>query len=306
MTHWNNLMEKAWEEFTKKPRKPATLKYYRQTLEEFMDYTNASILAADDSHANRYYQHLLASMSSNKLKGTTAYKKFKVLNSFCEFLVLSDSFSIDINPFKRYLLFLKEYDQTNISRTLSLSETDRLLSACEQNLFAFTIISLVYRTAMKPQDICQLKIHDFFSDPSGTYIQLHKNSRIHIVALTDDIIDLLNTYIQRYHLDLSESSQYFFLNRLSRPLNERYLERMMKFYCKKAGISTYTLHDVRSTCASVMYSYQVQEEDISRKMNIGIQGIRRYNKNIPQADLLKRADQLVKIQILPPSNKEEA
>lgn len=303
MSNWNESMEDAWNEFVKKPRKPATLKYYRQTLEEFMDDTNSSILTADDTHAEAYYQHLLSAMKANKLKGTTAYKKFKVLNSFREFLVLSDNFSMDINPFKRYLLFLKEYDQTNVSRTLSLSETDQLLSACEQNLFAFTIISLVYRTAMKPQDVCCLKIRDFFSDPSGTYIQLQKNSRIHIIALTDDIIALLNSYIQYYKLDLTDTSQYFFLNRLSRPLNERYLERMMKFYCKKAKISPYTLHDVRSTCASVMYSYQVKEEDISRKMNIGIQGIRRYNKNIPQADLLKQADQLVKIQILPPQKE---
>ncbi len=99
------------------------------------------------------------------------------------------------------------------------------------------------------------------------------------------------------YLAYREENEYLFYNRSKRPLNTQYIHLMMRRIAVKAE---YSAQDLRNVCAGIMYAYGVAPEQVAQQLGITQMHIKRYNNIIDKESIMKKANEMVKIKVLPP------
>ena len=100
---------------------------------------------------------------------------------------------------------------------------------------------------------------DFVQYGDGLYVFL--KGRQEPCYIPEDAKEILFSYLEEW-----EEGRSLFYNRSKNPLNTMYISRMMKKYCEKAKIPSYSAEAVRNCCAFNLFVYGATEEQVSDQM----------------------------------------
>ncbi len=198
----------------------------------------------------------------------------------------TSSFKDYFEPYLKQLVKEKE-----LARMIPLEHIDRLLTASAENHMVYTILTLMYRAGLSSTEIIALKgPEDFVQYGDGLYVFL--KGRQEPCYIPEDAKEILFSYLEEW-----EEGRSLFYNRSKNPLNTMYISRMMKKYCEKAKIPSYSAEAVRNCCAFNLFAYGATEEQVSDQMGRTVCQIKRYKGMGYKKNLKKRSADLVKIRI---------
>ena len=87
-------------------------------------------------------------------------------------------------------------------------------------------------------------------------------------------------------------------------MNLMYISRMLKKYEMQAGIPCYSAQSIRNTCGVTLFAYGANEEETAGQLGVTVKQIHRYKNLTYRENLLKSANKLVRIAVIPPEQCE--
>ena len=289
------LGQVIWPDFANNFKSESSVGSYLSDINEFMDFIKKDFLILSASDVNNYYNEMKAKVTNGDIQGNTMAKKFKELHSFAMFIIenrkeycVPDTFR---DFFFEYLGFVEK--QEKLAKTIPLDHMDRLLAAAQDNLMAYCILVLLQRVGMTSTDVIELKPSDFAVYDNGVYAFLQDRERVFFIP--DDVYKILEQYMQTIN-----QSEYLFVNSRGNPLNTMYISRLLKKYTQKAGVPSYSAESIRNSCAAMMFAYGVPAKSIAAQMGTTMLHINRYKNMFYKDEVLKSANNMVKVHIDPP------
>lgn len=303
--YWDEYTQQCWNMLLCSLKKESTVKSYQQILFDFISFTKKPFWQSTEYDIQKYYIFCNKNINDGVCTGSTVFKKFKVLRRIMNYMIsvageIHLPF-IPVNEFEPFTRMLLDYDQHYYVRPVSIEDIDRLLISCSSDLQLYAIISLIYKTGIRPQEICRLKFQDIFSQPDGTYLQVKREKKFDFILLPEDICLILNRYLADFASKPPLSSPLF-RNKYGKALDIRTLQSDFHDLVKKCGIDNCTIYDVRNASAMLMLAYDADPKKIAKQMGIRIESIQRYKRNIIPSNLIRAEGTTINIQISPPKD----
>lgn len=293
----NCIEQEEWDSFRRRFRSSVTEASYRSDLSEFCRFTGKRFLQTMPSDVEKYHAYMKTNIQNGKIAPLTVTKKFRELHSFAQFfqeecseekIVETDSILRE-DYFAPYLKRLAK--EKDLARMIPVEHVDQLLRAASENRMVYTILTLMYRVGLSSTEITALKgPEDFAQYEEDLYVFL--SGRNEPCYIPEDAKIILFSYLEEW-----EGETSLFYNRNKNPLNTMYISRMMKKYCEKAKIPSYSAEALRNCCAFNLFAYGATEEQVSDQMGRTACQIKRYRGIGYKKDLKKRSADLVKIRI---------
>lgn len=289
------ISQVIWPEFAKQFRSESSVGSYQSDIDEFMELAQKDFLNILADDVKQYYTIMKKRVVDGIIQGNTMAKKFNELHSFAMFISENrKDFQVPVTFQDHFFEYLKYVEkQEKLAKTIPLEHMDRLLEVAQSDMMAYCIIVLLQRTGMMSTDIIELKKADIAIYDNGVYAFLQEKERVFYIP--DDVYKVLQEYIQ-----INSKGEYLFVNSRGNPLNTMYISRLLKKYTQKAGIPSYSAESIRNSCAAMMFAYGVPAKSIAAQMGITMQHINRYKNMFYKDDVLKPANNMVKVHIDPP------
>ena len=282
---------KIWNLFRNRFKSSVTEASYWSDITEFCRFTGKQFDTSGRKDVERYYRMMGKKVEEGKISPLTLTKKFRELHSFASFLT-EEGYASGEDYFYPYLKHLKKEDR--LAKSIPVEHMDALLSAASENLMCYAILSLMYRAGLSSTEISGLNgPDDFILQGSDVYVIL--SGREESCFIPEDVWEILKEY-----MDQREEHPSLFYNRSGRRLNTMYISRMMKKYCRLAGIPAYSAEAVRNSCAFNLFAYGASSGQTAAQMGTTQQQIRRYKGAGYRDNLRKQANALVKVRIEKP------
>lgn len=292
------ICNQIWQDFTAHFKSDTTAASYQTDLDEVMNYFQKDFLQIGQEEVNLYFQQMQSRVNSEKIKPTTMAKKFRELHSFAEYICEHRKrYEIGTEFQDWYFLYLKQVaKQEKYTKSISIEDMDKLLEAAKEDGMVYTILVLLYRVGLSSSEITALKYSDFAAYDNGVYVTVA--NRNDVCFIPEDVFAVLEQYMQGREKESWD--EFLFVNKRGNPLNLMYISRMMKKYTTKAGIPAYSAESIRNTCGVTMFAYGVKPEQVAAQMGITQMQIHRYKNLSYKEQMLRAANHLVKVKILPP------
>ena len=281
----------TWNLFRNRFKSSATEASYWSDIMEFCRFTGKPFKAAGKEDVVRYYTMMEKRSREGKISPLTVTKKFRELHSFARFIEEEENTG-RIDYFYSYLKHMKKEDR--LARSVPVEHMDALFSAASDNFMCYTILSLMYRAGLSSTEISGLNGPEDFAF-QGKDVCVFLPEREEPCYIPEDVWEIVKEYMNQ-----RENYPSLFYNRSGRRLNTMYISRMMKRYCRKAGIENYSAEAVRNCCAFNLFSYGASPKQVADQMGRTQQQIRRYRGMSYRGNLRRQADELVKIRIESP------
>lgn len=288
-----------FEQFSRGFRTEKSKQVYLAEINMFCEHVKKDFMEIQKEDVSKYFHFCKERVLGEKMKRSTLIKKFSELSSFAKYVALQKERVPEIpvtfvNDFDNYLAAYKEQKKVIVP---SVRDMDLIFQAAQDNLMHYTILTLIYRLGIRPNCICSITNDNFFTDPTNNYYCkiINKSNAFQVLVLPDDVRDIMIQYAKTR----DTQNQYFFYNRVGRPLNEKYLERMINAITKKANVRNWTLQDIRNASANLMFAYDATPSQVATELGITNYHIRRY-KDVMHYNSQDTVKDLVKIHIDPP------
>lgn len=286
----NFVKIKFWNLFQKRFKNPVTGASYWSDIMEFCRFTGKKFEKTGKDDVARYFVTMKEKTSAGRLSPLTLTKKFRELHSFAQFLIKENVCSEDF--FYPYLREMKK--ESPLARSIPVEDMDALFEAASDDKMCYAILTLMYRAGLSSTEITELKGRENFVR-KGEEIWALLPNRKEPCYVPDDAWKILEEYMGE-----REDRPDLFYNRRGRKLNTMYISRMMKKYCQRAKIPSYSAESVRNSCAFNLFAYGAAEEQTAAQMGRTKQQIGRYRSAGYRENLKKQANSLVKVRIEKP------
>lgn len=283
-----------WKLFCEKFKSDTTKASYESDLKEFCSFCGKEFFRIDGSDVREYYEFMRKRIEEGRLSPLTVTKKFRELHSFSSFCMnlKNEEGMLRDDYFYPWLKHMAK--EKNLARSVPVEDMDRLLRAASCDRMAYTILTLMYRAGLTSTEITALNgEEDFAVYDDGVYV--FPRSRREPCYIPSDAWEILSAYMR-----IREPHESLFYNRSGRRLNGMYISRMMKKYCRLAGINGYSAEAVRNCCGFNLFAYGASEKQVAEQMGRTQQQIRRYRGISYRGNLRKQANDLVKVRIEKP------
>lgn len=290
--HTEFVNMEMWNLFRKRFRSETSEASYWSDISEFCRIIGKPLEESNRNDVRKYYEYITAAVTSGKISMITRTKKFRELHSYALFLNENADGGEEHDYFYPYLKNMAK--ESRLAGNVPVGDMDALLKSAENDLASYTILTLMYRAGLTSTEIIALRgEEDFIRYDDGIYADL--KDRETPCYIPGDAWEILRNYMGQ-----RENHGTLFYNRSGRPLNTMYISRMMKKYCKAAGIRSYSAQDVRNSCAFNLFSYGASPRETAEQMGRTEQQIRRYRGAGYRSSLRRNASDLVKIRIEKP------
>ena len=114
------------------------------------------------------------------------------------------------------------------------------------------MLEVLYSTALRGFELCNLEVYDL-DIPERTLRVLGKGSKERVVPIGKAACGYLSEYMENVRplFQMERKLPYVFLTVTGRRLRTRNLRKMIKTYCRRAGLpDRITTHSLRHTCAT--------------------------------------------------------
>ena len=244
-----------------------TINAYFIDLKQFQTYINEQNVNSEINDISRYLiKNYLQSIYHFKAK--TVKRKIASLKAMFNYLEYeNDDF---INPFRKIKIRFKE-PQT-LPMVMTIGEVKRILGALYDDLnnnskteaYTYTaqirniaIVELLFATGIRISELCNLKIRDI-DLKTGIIKVLGKGSKERIIQLCNSDIKFLLKKYRKLCANQVTDDDFFFINRLGKPISAQSVRLMLHQYVQKSGISKHiTPHTFRHTFATLLLEENV-------------------------------------------------
>lgn len=294
--HASELVGKRiWRDFTAHFKSQTTEGSYEADIDEIMEYFQRDFLGITENEVREYFAVLENRVKRGELMPGTMAKKFRELHSFAEYICENrERYCVGAGYQDYYYPYLKLVaKQEKYVRSVPVEHIDQLLQAAQDDMMAYCILVLLYRMGLSSTQIIELKPEDFGAYDNGVYVKI--TGREDACYVPEDVTDILEQY-----LNVRTDHSYLFYNKRGNQLNTMYISRMMKTYTEKAGIPSYSAQSLRNTCGVTMYAYGAESGQVANQLGTTKIQIKRYKNESYREKMLKDANNLVKLRVIPP------
>ncbi len=217
---------------------------YRRDIEQFsrfLEKKNLNIKNADKLTVRDYLANVLQAVS----KKSSIIRKIAALRGFFNFLVKCKVLKISPMDF-----VLTPKAEKHLPNFLTVGEINLILSAPDTSKISGlrdrAILELLYSSGLRISELTNLSKTDvdYFS---GTVKVMGKGSKQRLVPVGDFALDIIRKYLKMRN----DSSAILFAGNKLQKLSVRCIQKMLKKYLKKAGITKkITPHSLRHTFAT--------------------------------------------------------
>lgn len=281
-----------WKDFIQRLKSERSIATYKADLTEFLEFRKKDFLELSEDDVKAYYSFLSAKVDEGKIQPNTMGKKFRELHSLAEFIEknraeyeVPDSFDDYFYP---YLLQVAKVD--DLAKTIPSEHIDKLLTACREDHMFFCMLALIFRVGLSSTELIELREDDFSEYDNGVFVFIE--AREEWCYVPDDAAKIVADYLYR-----REPNVYLFYNSKGNKMNIMYISRLMKKWCKKAGVPEYSAQTLRGACASTMFSYGATPAQVAKQMGVTTTQIKRYKNITYKNELLSNVGKLVKIKV---------
>lgn len=277
--------KETWNLFRERFKSDTTEAGYLSDIREFFRLTGKPAEKAGSGDVKKYYEYMQGQAEKGRISPITITKKFRELHSYVSFAGAEDFF---------YPLLKTMAVESAEAGHVPVEDMDALLKAAAGDRMTYTILVLMYRAGLTSTEVIALRgEEEFIKYDEGVYVM--PEGRKEPCYIPEDAWKILSEYTRER--DVQDT---LFYNRRGRPLNVMYISRMMKKYCTKAGIRSYSAQDVRNSCAFNLFAYGASPVQVADQMGRTEQQIRRYRGTAYRGSLKKKTADLVKIRIEEP------
>lgn len=234
-----------------------TLKAYKIDLRQFCEY----MLLHDCLSKNELTEYI--DYLHKWYKPKSVKRKVACIKAFYRYMEMENI--IDDNPFHKIQIKYKmplllpktiplHYIEAILSYAYRLMKTAVTPYQKEIALRNVAVLELLFSTGMRVSEVSNLKMCNL--DLKNKTIRIvGKGSKERIMCITnDDIVHILESYIERSNFD----SEYVFRNRLNHHLSEQSIRNMVNDYAKSSNVPMHiTPHMFRHTFATALLDENV-------------------------------------------------
>lgn len=286
------LKQVIWPAFVAHFKNKNSAISYESDINEYLNFMQKDFLLQTSGDAEQFYQYLIQKSDAGKIKPNTVAKKIRELHSFGEYICehrsyyeVPEAFEDRFLPYLNYLAKLEKY-----AKSIPIEHIDGLMKAAQDDLMAYCIFTLLYRVGLASTEIIELKLEHFGAYDNGVYAFVP--GRRDACYIPEDVHLILEKY-----LSSRAEHEYLFYNSRRNKLNIKYISRMIKKYAELAGVPSYSAESLRNSCAFTMFSYDADTEQVAKQMGVTQTMIKRYKSKYYRDNILKNANQLVKLKI---------
>lgn len=246
----------------KKFRHEKTQQAYRRSLMRFIDFIENS----SPDFKRLTFDNLIKEFDSDLKKSkknyadSTRFFTLKVVSNYFKYLNqkgISDVFGISIN--KVFDKSERDLDKISEKSIISIDEKNKLFECVRTfddylNLFLFMI---AFYCGLKTQHLCGIKFSDFVNVNGKLYFdnRLYEKHPV-MIELPEEVREVYLKILPR------KPRVFVFIAESGKEYYARYVIRVFKFYCNKAGINHYSPMDFRHS--SVYYYVKENGVDIQK------------------------------------------
>ena len=203
-----------------------TITSYRKDLDDFLAFVmetegHENLVKAD----KKVIRNFMVRLNENKIAKRSINRKLSSLRSF--YLFLLKIREIEVSPMET-ISSLKFYaeKQMPFSRD-EMSHLEEILEN-ENNLLDTLIIEILYQTGIRKAELCGILLKNV--DFSTNEIKIRgKGNKERFVPVSPKLMDEMNKYLLERKA-LPEDSQYFFVNKKGKKLNEKFVYSIVNSY----------------------------------------------------------------------------
>jgi integrase len=246
----DNFVAKIWPRYEMTLKKVRTRKSYFKYISDICNYLKKDFTAIDESEAQNYFSQLAETKSYEPKYLHLRLSACRSVASYIEKNAQHFNLKNYLSPF--VFVDLPEYsDNIHKSDIPSIKQMNTVLSATEDDIMMFTIISICFRCALTVSEICNLKFSDVVEDDLGRLCFIVKGSKSpRVVKIPDDVKEILFRYVDQY-----PGEDFLFRNSKNQKLLTRTLQYRLRSIMDRADLSkTFTFQDIRN--AAIIYMRQ--------------------------------------------------
>lgn len=278
---------KIFPSFQCRLKTAATASHYTASVNMLCDYLKKDFLDIDKEEAQLFFNLLCsgeASKSGRPLSPKSVnihYARIRALSVFVQ--ENHELYGIDyVSPFLFLTIYEPAPDITQ-EQILTSEEIDNLLKAAK-DLQMYLILSLVLTCGLSVKEITGLKPHQLVLDVENrlsiSFLQA-AGSKYRYIKVPESLKEPL-----LLHADSVRAySSTVFSNSRGTPFSERTLELRVKKVMEDAGLSGWTMRDLRNTAAFYMLSGGASLSQTATQLGICERWMYRFNKVVEEMDV---------------------
>ena len=287
-------MQEIWKNFISHFKNIGTAASYQSDLMEIMEYLEKGFLEITNEDVKEYFNYQMSKVDQRILQPSTLAKKIRELNSFSSYIVENREYlKVDASYENHFSPYLKKVNKiSKFANSIPTEQIDQLLNAAQDDIMAYSIMSLLYRMGLSSTEIIELKTENFAAYDNGVYLKV--KDREDACFVPEDVYKIVLEFLEQTG---GQDQEFLFLNSRGNQLNTMYISRLMKKYTTLAGIPSYSAEALRNSCVYTMFSYHAKPEQIAKEMGVTDSQIRRYNNKNYIDSTSREVRSLVKIKI---------
>lgn len=227
-------------------RSQNTKRVYEHEVKRFLDIVQKPLRAVTVVDMQGYMERL----EGLGLSDATQARALSTVRSLFSFAL-----KVGYVPFNvTQVVELPKVPVTTEFNFLTEAEAQALLDALRPNLRNYTIAALILKTGLRVSECASVNLGDIYEDVSGNYglRVIGKGEKVRKVKLTDDLMGLINAYVEetgRVWLDVEAP---LFLNRFGERLSTVSIWKVIRAGAEEAGIAKkVTPHTLRHSFATL-------------------------------------------------------
>jgi integrase/recombinase XerD len=232
-----------------------TIARYRSMTEEFRVFcvlkNITSVTQITDNTVSGYLDYLKKHMPSENMMCLNVY----VLRSYLRFLYeqgrvffqFLDDFHIPKSVKHHYPVFSKRQIEHIIE---NIKSKDKVC------IRAHAMLELMYSSALRPSEVCRLKIADIDFNTGILFIRKSKRRKDRIVPISEHALDVISRYIKgvrKQYLKTGSPDNVFLCFGRPKPLDIQSLRYTILQALKRNGLPPLKPYSLRATAATVLF-----------------------------------------------------
>ncbi len=229
-----------------------TVNGYLKDLDLFLEYINENNIKSFKDIEYQDIRLYINYLYNQKYNSKTISRHISSLRSFFKYLKVNNI--IEDNPCS--LVSNPKLDK-KLPKYLNFEDTEKLLNAFDNNNYIglrnSLILEMLYSTGMRVSEICNVKMSDI-SIYNKSITVTGKGNKERIVYFGSKCLNLLNEYLKKSYKKLNvNNSEYLFLSKTGKKINDREIRSIVDSASKIAGIELkISPHVLRHTFATHM------------------------------------------------------
>lgn len=258
----------------------------RRAIVELCDYCKKDFLAITEAETKEYLDLLLSgkgSKSGRPLKRKTVYLKYACIRSCGSYIQANqEQYGIEYSSPFMYIEFPEPAKDITTEHVLTFSEVDVLLSTIQDKQM-YLMVSLVITCGLSVKEIIELKPTQLILDDKlQLFISLKDKKKVFRYILVPDTI---KEALLEHAEAVKGKDEKVFVNKHGKPLTRRVLELHVQDQMNEAGLSGWTMRDLRNTASFYMLQGGASKTQAAAQLGICERWMLRFQQAVEEMDV---------------------